>query len=122
MKKMLLVVFLLGCFVGVSKATTSGSASVIGDYKEKPTVSDYALVVTTAVAVNVPAVNFGVQRIITNNSTGNLYFSYSNVGISSANVIYSKEHYIEDRFFGIIYVQGEAGSASADVRVSVVNW
>jgi hypothetical protein len=120
MKKLVLALIVLGCFAVGSKAAVSGSATKIGDYYDVIVSSTYAVTATTSAYITVPEVQRGVQRIITNNSAGNLYISYeAGIATTQATPIYTKEHYIEDRYFGIIYLQGDN---SADTRISVINW
>ena len=124
MKKAILTAGLILTFVamvGAAGVAAAGTAFIVaGDYNQAVTPTVTQATVTGTAITTVAAVSYGYQRMFVNNGTGTIYMTYS-LTTTTATItgfpIYTKTYYIEDKYFGPIYLCGD--TASNDLRYVV---
>jgi hypothetical protein len=100
------------CFAVVD--TVSQPYSAYYDY----TGGDYSLVSSSITVSSDAAIINGVQRTISNDSSGELYISRTSTSTFGL-VIPSKAVYIEDKYFGKFYFKLADGIAAGVIRITV---
>jgi len=122
MKKVLLPWLFVVIFAGIVSAASDQVYVGWGSYDDASTdTRNYALNVSSMSISTMSAVNYGVQRIICNNGTATVYevkMVTNNTTLTTiGQPLTASEKYVEDKWFGVIYLQTIAGSAAQNIRV-----
>ena len=125
MRKLILAMFLVSAFIGISKAEVRASKDRV---HEAGTPVHASVSVVLASTSSTAGVTKSIQRIITNNSDYTVYMTkvgYSVVVTTTTGTpLYTHEHYTEDKWFDRIWFAADPAATgnTCDVRVETQTW